>query len=126
MLADLDDLPWRVGLPAIAHLRQVEGRCWIKLNSLCGHLRAPRQELLADAAVALIPAAPAVDLAPRPILAGLWPCAALDSFSFGRRQSNFENDGEHNSPSKGASQHLANLSVDITHENDALQSGRTS
>ena len=36
MLADLDELPWGTGLPAIAHLRQVGGRCCIKLNSLCG------------------------------------------------------------------------------------------
>jgi hypothetical protein len=73
--------------------------------------------------VAFIPAAPAVDLPPRPILAGLWLRAAFDSFSFGRRQSNFESKGKRNSRSEGATQHDAGLSVEITHENDALQSG---
>ena len=140
MLADLDALPRGTGLLARAHLRRGAGRCRIKLNSLCGlnslrglsslcglslcgRLRAPRQELLADAAVAFIPAAPAVDLPPRPIFAGLWLRAAFDSFSFGRRQSNFESKGKRNSRSEGATQHDAGLSVEITHENDALQSG---
>ena len=74
------------------------------------HLRAisaPRQEFLADAAVALEPAAPAVDFAPRPILASLWPFAAFDDgLSFRRRQDTFENDGEHNSYYKFASCHI--------------------
>jgi hypothetical protein len=138
MLANFDKLPWGAGLPA--RVRRGGGRCRIKLNSLCGlslcgldslcglnslcgRLRAPRQELLADPAAAFIPAAPAVDLPPRPILAGLWLRAAFDSFSFGRRQSDFESKGKRNSRSEGATQHDAGLSVDITHENDALQSG---
>ena len=115
MLADRDELPWAAGRPARAPLGQIGRRGWIKLNALCGGLRAPRQELLADAAVALIPAAPAIDLTPRPILAGLWLCVAFDSLSFGRCHDNFESECQHNGRSKLASHHLvANLSVDIT------------
>jgi hypothetical protein len=123
MLANLDGLAWAAGRPARAHLGQIGGRGWIKLSALCGRPRAPRQELLADAAVALKPAAPAVDLAPRPILARLWPCVAFDSLSFGRWQDNFESEGQHNGRSEVASHHVASLSVDITQENDALRWG---